>query len=331
MTKRTYQIDGKEVPEGSFFDHMTHMVNAQSARIAELEAAFAMTNKALMEATARPTSAPVAAQEQAFVPRTPEQMIEFIGSNFGAMQFADEDGKEWPKADVTYTLTVHDLLSAFNWAGWHDDACSLCDGAGTLDGTAATCPNCDRTGIEPDAMLSRAVNNAAETVYLGASQPAQEPVYCGCGDQIMPDDGARCGTCVTVKYQPAQGERQPCTTPYHGMYKCRCGEQSAQGERKAAAWESVQPALVRLSDNHRWLAEAYWNNGWNAAQDDMRNPISEAQGERQPESQVGNFGDTAEDQLRRRVQFLPLPNYTDTVPIKRCGGCWELVTRCACA
>lgn len=29
------------------------------------------------------------------------------------------------------------------------EPCSLCDGAGTLDGTAATCPNCDRTGIEP--------------------------------------------------------------------------------------------------------------------------------------------------------------------------------------
>ena len=24
-------------------------------------------------------------------------------------------------------------------------------------------------------------------------------VFCGCGDQIMPDDGAECGTCVTAR------------------------------------------------------------------------------------------------------------------------------------
>lgn len=28
---------------------------------------------------------------------------------------------------------------------------------------------------------------------------ADKPVFCGCGDQIMPDDGAECGTCVTAK------------------------------------------------------------------------------------------------------------------------------------
>ena len=28
---------------------------------------------------------------------------------------------------------------------------------------------------------------------------ADEPIYCGCGDQIMPDDGAECGTCVTAR------------------------------------------------------------------------------------------------------------------------------------
>lgn len=36
-------------------------------------------------------------------------------------------------------------------------------------------------------------------------------------------------------------------------------------DAKTAAWQQTQPALERLSDNHRWLAEAYWNHGWNAA------------------------------------------------------------------
>ena len=26
-------------------------------------------------------------------------------------------------------------------------------------------------------------------------------VYCGCGDEIVSGDGARCGTCVAVKYK----------------------------------------------------------------------------------------------------------------------------------
>jgi hypothetical protein len=55
------------------------------------------------------------------IPTTPEQMIDFIGSHFDSMQ---ADG--WtdtlpskPTGDlsmVRYSLTVHDLLSAFDWA-----------------------------------------------------------------------------------------------------------------------------------------------------------------------------------------------------------------------
>ena len=26
-----------------------------------------------------------------------------------------------------------------------------------------------------------------------------EQIFCGCGDQIVPNDGAECGTCVTAK------------------------------------------------------------------------------------------------------------------------------------
>jgi hypothetical protein len=28
---------------------------------------------------------------------------------------------------------------------------------------------------------------------------ADKPIYCGCGDQIMPNDGAECGNCVTAR------------------------------------------------------------------------------------------------------------------------------------
>ena len=31
--------------------------------------------------------------------------------------------------------------------------------------------------------------------------PPQREVYCGCGDEIVAGDGARCGTCVAVKYK----------------------------------------------------------------------------------------------------------------------------------
>ena len=31
--------------------------------------------------------------------------------------------------------------------------------------------------------------------------PPQRVVYCGCGDEIVGGDGARCGTCVAVKFK----------------------------------------------------------------------------------------------------------------------------------
>lgn len=35
-------------------------------------------------------------------------------------------------------------------------------------------------------------------------------IICGCGDQIMPEDGAECGTCVTMR-QASQREWQGLT------------------------------------------------------------------------------------------------------------------------
>jgi hypothetical protein len=52
------------------------------------------------------------------IPKTPEAIITFIGSHFNSMQPVGDDGTPMGSLDVvTYSLTVHDLLSAFAWAG----------------------------------------------------------------------------------------------------------------------------------------------------------------------------------------------------------------------
>lgn len=64
------------------------------------------------------------------IPQTPEQMINFIGSNFNSMEadgWTDDKFPLEPTGDlynVKYSLTVHDLLSAFSWHGL-DDAAAL--------------------------------------------------------------------------------------------------------------------------------------------------------------------------------------------------------------
>lgn len=49
-------------------------------------------------------------------------------------------------------------------------------------------------------MLEQEMLDAAASMgAAGATKPNQsEPVWCGCGDGIMPDTGAKCGTCVHV-------------------------------------------------------------------------------------------------------------------------------------
>src|ERR1035437_7840726 len=50
-------------------------------------------------------------------PRTHQEVIDFIGSEFSAMIIVNEDtGEALLTADVTYVLTAHDLLSAFERA-----------------------------------------------------------------------------------------------------------------------------------------------------------------------------------------------------------------------
>ena len=65
-------------------------------------------------------------------PKTPGEVIAFIGSNYNSMittaypvvtdsvEFSDwSPGELLPLEDIVYSLTVHDLLSAFS--EWSDD------------------------------------------------------------------------------------------------------------------------------------------------------------------------------------------------------------------
>jgi hypothetical protein len=94
----------------------------QAARIADLEASLQASRRAALEELLQ------------HIPTTPEQMIDFIGSNFDSMQ---ADG--WtdtlpskPTGDlsmVRYSLTVHDLLSAFEWSNLDASAIRALAGA----------------------------------------------------------------------------------------------------------------------------------------------------------------------------------------------------------
>jgi hypothetical protein len=64
------------------------------------------------------------------------------------------EANHWFNADLAGWTNVLDFVKAIQPqlaapVAAQGEPCSLCDGAGTLDGTAATCPNCDRTGKEP--------------------------------------------------------------------------------------------------------------------------------------------------------------------------------------
>lgn len=76
-------------------------------------------------------------------PKTPEEVIAFIGSNYNSMiktadPFWDESRKVWitgellPLEGIVYSLTVHDLLSAFS--EWADNDVLRIDPTGSLSG-----------------------------------------------------------------------------------------------------------------------------------------------------------------------------------------------------
>lgn len=49
------------------------------------------------------------------IPKTEQDVIDFIGSNFNSMRTHDNEGNALTLDQVTYNLTVHDLLSAFEF------------------------------------------------------------------------------------------------------------------------------------------------------------------------------------------------------------------------
>ncbi|RSE58833.1 hypothetical protein EGT81_16635 [Alcaligenes faecalis] len=53
-------------------------------------------------------------KEHTGLPNTPEEIRAFIGKSFSSLQFGQDN--ELPHENDTYTLTAHDLISAFQWA-----------------------------------------------------------------------------------------------------------------------------------------------------------------------------------------------------------------------
>lgn len=53
-------------------------------------------------------------KEHTGLPNTPEEIRAFIGKSFSSLQFGQDN--EQPHENDTYTLTAHDLISAFQWS-----------------------------------------------------------------------------------------------------------------------------------------------------------------------------------------------------------------------
>lgn len=53
-------------------------------------------------------------KEHTGLPNTPEEIRAFIGKSFSSLQFGQDN--ELPHENDTYTLTAHDLISAFQWS-----------------------------------------------------------------------------------------------------------------------------------------------------------------------------------------------------------------------
>lgn len=57
----------------------------------------------------------------AWIPRSPAEVREFLGSHCSSMTYGDPSNPETASENDHYDLTAHDLLSAFVWAGHFDD------------------------------------------------------------------------------------------------------------------------------------------------------------------------------------------------------------------
>ncbi len=83
-------------------------------------------------------------------------------------------------------------------------------------------------------------------------------IFCGCGDQIMPDDGAECGTCVTarnaVKQEPLAQMKEMLEVQGHdGTWNCDTYSQGMYNgmEFMVALAEGREPVFREPPE--RWL------------------------------------------------------------------------------
>jgi hypothetical protein len=95
----------------------------------------------------------------------------------------------------------------------------------------------------------------AEAIAAWNRRAPAHPVWCGCGDGIMPDTGAKCGTCVAIAEMFQDDRQRPIQLQ---------GEASPQGARldaeaaRSARIHEAQPNGQDESDEHllRKAAEA---------------------------------------------------------------------------
>lgn len=118
--------------------------------------------------------------EGAFIPRTAHEMVEFIGSNYDTMQ-ADawtQEEIQRPAGDlnnVRYSLTVHDLLSAFQWAGLLDAPTPPAGDAGQ-EAPEERIESLFRNRMTPYGLLVRALRIvAASSLYEMAQSTGRTP------------------------------------------------------------------------------------------------------------------------------------------------------------
>ena len=74
-------------------------------------------------------------------------------------------------------------------------------------------------------------NGLGEPLYTA---PPQREVYCGCGDEIVAGDGARCGTCVAVKYKEKE---------WAGLTKTEFNEVTHNLEDLEDCWIAIEAKL----------------------------------------------------------------------------------------
>lgn len=103
------------------------------------------------------------------IPRNAEEMLAFIGSNYNAAEFRDRSGNPLPGEDVTYSITVHDLLSAFSDAELYDFELTSAAREGLVD----------KTSNLQGQQVDKAADSQGSDAQKGGHQTASEPVHYG--------------------------------------------------------------------------------------------------------------------------------------------------------